>query len=87
VQQQPGTVIVVIDCSTTPNIDLAACRMLRDLHDQLEKDGVAFELAEVHGYVRDLLRTEMLQDRIAGVEQRLGIAELLSRRKGLAESA
>ncbi len=87
VRQQPGTTVVIMDLSTTANIDLAAARMLRDVYDLLEKNGIVFQLDEVRGYVRDLLRAEDQRDRIVGVEERLGIAELLARRTSIAFTA
>ncbi len=74
---RPGTTTVIVDLSTSPNIDLAGARMLRDLHEQLDDRGIALRLAEVHGHVRDLLHAERRQDRIAGIAQRMAVAQLL----------
>lgn len=45
---------VVLDAETVPFIDLTAVRMLRELADDLARDGVGFALAHDIGQVRDL---------------------------------
>lgn len=80
-QRRPGTTAIVLDLSTSPNIDLAGVRMLRDLHQQLELDGISFRLAEVHGYLRDLLHAEQLQGRIDGIARRMGVAQLVDQQQ------
>jgi MFS superfamily sulfate permease-like transporter len=81
VQSRPGTTTVILDLSSSPNIDLAGARMLRDLHEQLGDLGVSLRLAEVTGYVRDLLQAEGLQERIAGIARRTSVAQLLDERQ------
>jgi SulP family sulfate permease len=74
-----GLKLVILDLSTSANIDLAGGRMLSDLHRELAGRGVILKLAEVHGDVRDLLRAERLQERVEGIEQRVGVATLVGR--------
>ena len=76
-QRRPNTITVVLDLSSSANIDLAGARMLRDLHAQLDHDGISLRLAEVHGFLRDLLHREGLQERIPGVARRTSVAHLL----------
>jgi sulfate permease, SulP family len=73
--------LVVIDLSTSANIDLAGVRMLNELDKQMTQAGVSLALAEVHGDVRDLLHAEGLQGQIPGIEHRMDIAALIERRK------
>jgi SulP family sulfate permease len=70
--------LVILDLSTSANIDLAGGRMLRDLHRELMARGATLKLAEVHGDVRDMLRAEALQQQIEGIEQRIGVAALVA---------
>jgi len=79
VRQGERVKLVVIDLSTSPNIDLAGVRMLGQLHDQLKQAGVFLGLAEVHGSLRDLAQAEGLHTRIPGADQRLGVAALIQR--------
>jgi high affinity sulfate transporter 1 len=76
VNSTPETRLVVIDFSTSVNTDLAAARMLRELHQQLGNNGVALKLAEVHGEVRDLLQSEGVTE-IEGAQVRLPVASLV----------
>ncbi len=87
VRQRAGTRTAILDLSSTPNIDLAGARMLSDLYEQLAEDGVCLRLAEVHGYLRDLLQAEGLQDRITGIARRTAVAQLLDERYMAALSA
>jgi MFS superfamily sulfate permease-like transporter len=77
-----GTVdLVIIDLSTSANIDLAGVRMFRELDEQVAQAGASLSLAEVHGDVRDLLHAEGLETRIPGIAQRMRIAALVEQRK------
>jgi anti-anti-sigma factor len=73
--------LVVIDLSTSANIDLAGVRMLSELDEQVAQGGASLVLAEVHGDVRDLLHAEGLEKRIPGIAQRMGVATLIEQRK------
>ena len=77
-----GTVdLVIIDLSTSANIDLAGVRMFRELDEQVAQAGASLSLAEVHGDVRDLLHAEGLETRIPGIAQRMRITALVEQRK------
>ncbi len=73
--------LVIIDLSTSANIDLAGVRMLRELDEQVAQAGASLSLAEVHGDVRDLLHAEGLETRIPGIAQRMRITALVEQRK------
>jgi MFS superfamily sulfate permease-like transporter len=72
--------LVVIDLSTSANIDLAGVRMLSELDEQVIKAKASLALAEVHGEVRDLLQAEGLGVRIPGIAQRMKIDALIAQR-------
>jgi len=74
-----GLTVVILDLSTSANIDLAGGRMLSELARELAERGAILKLAEVHGDVREMLRAEGLQVQIEGVEQRVGVAALVAR--------
>jgi sulfate permease, SulP family len=80
-RQDSSVKLVVIDLSTTPNIDLGGARMLGELQEQLTKRGASLKLAEVHGSLRDLLQAEGLHTRIYGIQQRLRTATLVDLRE------
>ena len=80
-RRQGDVELVIIDLSTSANIDLAGVRMLRELDEQVAQGGASLMLAEVHGDVRDLLHAEGLETRIPGIAQRMCIAALIEQRK------
>ena len=71
--------LVILDLSTSANIDLAGGRMLSDLSRELAARGAKLKLAEVHGEVRDMLQADGLQEYVEGIEQRVAVAELVAR--------
>jgi SulP family sulfate permease len=71
-----GLKLVILDLSTSANIDLAGGRMLSDLHRELTARGAQLKLAEVHGNVRDLLQANGLQEKVEGIEHRVAVAAL-----------
>lgn len=60
VSAAPGTRRVVCDLSSSPFIDLAGARMLRDLHDELLARGIALQIVGARAQVRDVLRADGL---------------------------
>jgi SulP family sulfate permease len=74
----PELELVILDLSTSANIDLAGGRMLRNLHRELAARGAKLKLAEVHGEVRDMLQAEGLQEHIEGIERRAGVAAMVA---------
>lgn len=87
VRRRGSVNLVIIDLSTSPNIDLGGARMLGQLHEKLSKSGVSLKLAEVHGSARDLLQAEGLHTRIFGIEQRLQTAALLHKREQVSRAS
>jgi anti-anti-sigma factor len=77
-RQEKDTQLVVIDMSTSANIDLAGVRMIGELSKELRSSGVCLKLAQVHGSVRDLLQAEGLERDIQGIEHRLRISTLIN---------
>lgn len=69
--------LVVVDLSTSANVDLSGARMLEELDEQLTQAGVSLKLAEVHGDVRDVLQEQGLGQRIEGAGQRVNIETLI----------
>ena len=69
--------LVVVDLSTSANVDLAGARMLAELEEYLTHAGISLKLAETHGDVRDILRAQGLEERVEGVEQRSDVEALI----------
>jgi sulfate permease, SulP family len=47
---------VVLDAESVPSIDVTAARMLEEVADELQRDGIGFVMARDVGQVRDILR-------------------------------
>ena len=71
-ENRTGIKLVVVDLSTSANVDLAGARMLEELHDHLAEAGISLKLAETHGDVRDVLQAQWLEERIAGGRTEIG---------------
>jgi anti-anti-sigma regulatory factor len=58
-------------------VDLAGARMLLQLHKELAKKDIVFQVVEAHAAVRDILRIEGL-DRLTGpIHRRVTLADLI----------
>jgi anti-anti-sigma factor len=77
VRQHGAVRLLVVDLSTSANIDIAGARMLSELDRQVAEAGASLAVAEVHGDVRDLLHAEGLQKRIPGIARRTTIGALI----------
>jgi MFS superfamily sulfate permease-like transporter len=65
------------DLSTSPYVDVAGARMLRELNDELAAAGIALRLAEARSGVRDILRTEGLEERVGYFGRRVSVDDVL----------
>ena len=69
--------LVVVDLSTSANVDLAGARMLAELEEHLTQAGISLKLAETHGDVRDVLHAQGLEERVEGAGQRSDVETLI----------
>src|SRR5215831_13791718 len=72
--------MVVCDLSASPYIDLAATRMLHELHRELAARGIALRVVGARGRVRDLLRADGLSEKIGGLGRVVTLASLIEGR-------
>jgi MFS superfamily sulfate permease-like transporter len=68
---------VICDLSASPMMDLAGAQMLAELWEKLRTRGISLSVVNAHGRVRDLLRAERLDDRIAGIARGMALHEAL----------
>jgi len=69
-QAGPATIrLVACDLSASPYIDLAGSRMLHELHTELKRYGIALRIVGAHGWVRDLLRAEGLEEKVGRLDR------------------
>lgn len=69
--------MVICDLSTSPNIDMAGARMFLTLHAECEKRGVAFRLVEARSKVRDMLRTEGVEEKVGRIDRFTMLADAI----------
>jgi len=77
IQNRMEIKLVVVDLSTSANVDLAGARMLAELEEYLTQAGISLKLAETHGDVRDVLHAQGLEERIEGAGQRSDVETLI----------
>ena len=69
--------LVICDLSTSPNIDMAGARMFVTLHAELEKRGITFRLVEARSTVRDMLRTEGVEEKVGRIDRFTMLADAI----------
>src|SRR5512133_183743 len=69
--------LAVCDLSTSPYIDAAGARMLAQLEEQLEQEGIQFKVTEAHAEVREILRATGISERLGGVSRHTALAEIV----------
>jgi MFS superfamily sulfate permease-like transporter len=75
---EPGAIrLMVCDLSASPYLDLAGSRMLHDLHGALSDRGIALRIVGAHGWVRDLLRGDGIDEKVGGLDRALTLDGLL----------
>lgn len=74
---EPQPRLVLGDLSTSPYVDVAGARMLRELHEELSASGIALRLAEARSGVRDILRAEGLEERVGYFGRRVSVDDVM----------
>jgi high affinity sulfate transporter 1 len=74
---EPPPRLVLGDLSTSPYVDVAGARMLRELHEELKGAGIELRLAEARSGVRDILRAEGLEERVGYFGRRVSVDDVL----------
>ena len=88
IRSTPGALrLVVCDLSASPIVDLAGARMLARMHDELQSAGIRLRLAGAHAAVRDILRTEGLEERAGYFGRRIAAVDVVDEFEGFAQPA
>lgn len=69
--------LVVWDLSTSPMVDMAGARLVKTLHAELEKRGIPLRLAEARSSVRDMLRTEGIEEKVGRINRFTTVADAI----------
>jgi high affinity sulfate transporter 1 len=76
-QEEPPAKLAIWSLSTVAAVDLAGAEMLLQLRDELQRRGVAFELADARGPVRENLRAAGLEAHFGPIEANVSIASVI----------
>src|SRR5688572_21311023 len=69
--------LAVCDLSTSPNMDIAGARMLRNLHGELARRGIILRIVEARARVRDMLRVEGVEETGGRFDRFTSVAEAI----------
>ncbi|MDD5200920.1 MAG: SulP family inorganic anion transporter [Terrimicrobiaceae bacterium] len=69
--------LVICDLSTSPTVDMAGAEMFRALHEELAKRGIAFRLVEARASVRDMLRSEGMDEAAGRIDRFTMLADAI----------
>jgi SulP family sulfate permease len=69
--------LVICDLSTSPYVDIAGARMLRDLGEKLAKQGVELRITDARAATRDLLREEGLEAAAGPINRFTSVANVV----------
>jgi len=69
--------LAVCDLSTSPYIDAAGAKMLQNLAEELEREGIQFKVAEAHAEVREILRATGISESLGGVSRHTSLADIV----------
>jgi len=70
---------VVCVLSAAPDVVLAGSRMLHELHSELAARSAALRIVGARGRVRDLLRADGMDEKVAGFDRVVTLDALLAR--------
>ena len=74
---------VVWDFSTSPYVDIAGARFIKRLFLDLQAKGISFKIAEAHAGVRDMLRSEELEELMGHISRKISIDDLVRESSGI----
>ncbi len=68
---------VLIDMNSTPRIDIAGARLLKQLYTDLKSKGINLKIAEARAEVRDKLRAENLEEYFGPISRFVSVDDLV----------
>ncbi len=69
--------LAVCDLSTSPYIDAAGAKMLAQLVEELEREGIQLKVAEAHAEAREILRATGISESLGGVSRHTSLADIV----------
>lgn len=68
---------VILDLNSSPHVDIAGARFLKQLFLDLKKKKIALKIAEARSEVRDTLRSENLEDLLGHISRFVSVDDLV----------
>jgi SulP family sulfate permease len=68
---------VILDLNSSPHVDIAGARFLKQLFIDLKKKKIALKIAEARSEVRDTLRSENLEDLLGHISRFVSVDDLV----------
>lgn len=68
---------ILLDLNSTPHIDIAGARFLKHLYKDLKSKGITLKIAEARSEVRDILRSENLENLLGHISRFVSIDDLV----------
>jgi MFS superfamily sulfate permease-like transporter len=69
--------LVIWDLTTSPMVDMAGARTFLTLKTELDKRGVDFRIVEARSTVRDMLRTEGVEEKVGRIDRFTMLADAI----------
>jgi SulP family sulfate permease len=77
--EQDSLKIVILDLNSSPRIDIAGARFLKNLFVDLQKKNITLKIAEARSDVRDSLRAENLEILFGHISRSVSVDDLVQR--------
>lgn len=68
---------VILDLNSSPHVDIAGARFLKQLFIDLKKKKIVLKIAEARSEVRDILRSENLEDLLGHISRFVSVDDLV----------
>jgi high affinity sulfate transporter 1 len=69
--------LAVCDLSTSPYIDAAGAKMLEQLVEEMEREGIQLKVAEAHAEAREILRATGISESLGGVSRHTALVDIV----------
>jgi SulP family sulfate permease len=68
---------VILDLNSSPNVDIAGARFLKHLFMELNDKNISLKIAEARSEVRDILRSENMEDLLGPISRFVSVDDLV----------
>ncbi|HQK39802.1 MAG TPA: sodium-independent anion transporter, partial [Flavobacterium alvei] len=69
---------VIIDLNSSPLVDISGTRFLKNLFNDLKAKNIALKIAEARSEVRDIMRSENLEELLGHISRFISVDDLVT---------